>query len=295
MNRATRERAGTAVLLLALLPFVGFAALVALWAARAAAAGQAGSAAALAAFALTFAATAAGVVRHHLRRMRAAREAEARRSAFPDEPWRWRVDWLDGSARPMEPPLARRAGLFLLIAVPFSALFTWRAIATRATTPLPVAAWLTILLFDACALAGLGWTLRQRARARRYGAALLRFPRLPVPLGGALEATLDVPGGLAPSAAVTARVVVARQWRARSGGAAMERVLWSGPAHAGVAPGGRTVTLGLALPADLPPSDPVPAATEVTWRLEVVQEAPGADFVATFALPVFRVDAPPPA
>lgn len=223
---------------------------------------------------------------------RATRLTE-RQQLFPEEPWRWREDWADG---PITDTMRQQ-----MIASWFVAIL-WNAIALPSTvlgirealrTGEPALWFVTIF-----GLVGLGLlvsAILQTMRYRRYGVSALELETFPGFLGGTLagriRASLDlheVPR--IPIMLRCIRQVVTGTGKHRS---TREEVLWEHQIDVvrTFREGASTlIHFTFRLPADAPPSAPLPAVDQVLWRLEAHAEVPGVDYHAIFEVPVF---APP--
>ncbi|MDT8437579.1 MAG: hypothetical protein RQ729_01060 [Wenzhouxiangellaceae bacterium] len=154
-----------------------------------------------------------------------------------------------------------------------------------------------ILIAVVFPLIGIGlivWAAREVIRRRRYGESVLLLDALPVPLGGRLAATLQVPVRL-QGRALSVQVSCVHRDRSRSGTNrnTTERVLWADQARIGLrggsAPGQTSARIEMRLPDDRPPAGEPDARDRIIWRLEVGSEEPGVDYRALFELPVFDV------
>jgi hypothetical protein len=142
---------------------------------------------------------------------------------------------------------------------------------------------------------GLGvWAVREWIRSRRYGASVLTLEQLPVPLGGRLQARLEVPARL-QARELSLQVACVRIRRTGSGKnrRTSEQVLWEDSARIaptpGSTPGSTQARIDLRLPGDRPEASEDDSSNRVVWRVSVTSPEPGVDFRARFELPVFAV------
>ena len=227
---------------------------------------------------------AAGVGTLRMRR----RVAELQRH-FPDHPWRWDHEWSDtGAYDASVPRIARTIGLFLFLEL-FLAPFHWIG---WFSPERPLAFRLVPLLFDLVALGVLWQAGVLLARRRRYGATAVRFARFPFHVGGDVRVALPRAGHLAalPRLKATLRCVQERYEQRGTGKERSTQVvyyaLWSRTID--VEPSRRgDFEMVFELPGDVPSTE-LSARPARFWELELASgEVPGADYSATFLLPVY--------
>jgi len=150
------------------------------------------------------------------------------------------------------------------------------------------------LLFPLIGIGLIVWAVRAWIRRRRYGVSTLQLDGLPVPLGGMLRATLNIPARL-QGRELAAQATCVHRYRTGSGKSrrTTERVLWEDqlrvPARSGAGPGQTSARVELRLPGDRPQVSDENPNNRIIWRLEVGSEEPGVDYNALFELPVFDV------
>jgi hypothetical protein len=211
------------------------------------------------------------------------------RKRNPDQPWMWNAEWVSRRISDQS-----RAGTFLLwgfallwnaIAAPVALLFVPDAI--RHGNPLGYAA----LLFPLAGLAMLLNAARITLRGLRFRDSKLILDTMPVPLGGTLRGSVEVPHALTSVSAVMIRLT-ALQWRTIGSTTTStiacheERELEPGllrhTADSTIIP------IEIPVPADAPATDMRDGKENVFWRLSVDAEVPGIDYSATFDVPVFQ-------
>lgn len=154
---------------------------------------------------------------------------------------------------------------------------------------------LIALLFPAVGLGLIAWSGIVTARHRRHGRADLELASMPGVRGGELRVTLVTRKPLPPEARL--RVTLRNLRRTTSGSGknrrTSERALWEDTVEVAASSAtmrhdGYGLPLALPVPYDTRSSDPVPSANCILWRLELGAELEGADFQATFDVPVFE-------
>ena len=223
---------------------------------------------------------------------RAEKQNESDRERWPDQPWMWHEDW-------RTPELIARSSATMWLAIAFAAL--WNLISAPLVFILPGEVadgnWPALigLLFPVVGIGLIIWAVREVLRRRRYGDSVLRLDSLPVPLGGVLRATFEVPARLTDR---ELDVQLACVHRIRTGSGknrrTQERILWEdrqqATARSGSAPGATAAGIEIPLPLDQPVSRRGPGDDAIVWRLTVEAEEPGVDFKGRFELPVFETE-----
>ncbi len=230
---------------------------------------------------------------HVSSRRQSAREGRLaeRQARWPDEPWRWREEWAAGpitdSTRQQTIAAWFVAVLWNAVALPSNVLAIQAAMRSGQQ-----ALWLVTIL-GAVGIGLLVHAVVLSLRHRRFGASALELETWPGFLGGTLagrlRASLDL--HTVPRIPVTLRCVKVSPRGA--GGPATEEVLWeSRLVVVRTFPDGPFTVIHFAfrLPADMPPSAPLPSPDGVVWRLEARTDVPGVEYEARFEVPVF---APP--
>ncbi len=211
------------------------------------------------------------------------------RKRNPDQPWMWNPEWVSRRISDQS-----SAGTFLLwgfallwnaVASPVAQLFVSDAIRDR--NPLGFVA----LLFPLVGLVMLINAARLTLRALRYRESKLILDTMPVPIGGTLRGTVEVPRALTSVSAVMIRLTALE--RRRSGSSTTSAIACHEERE--LEPGllrhtadSTIIPIEIAVPADAPATDNTDAQQNVFWRLSVDAEVPGIDYCATFDVPVFK-------
>ena len=221
----------------------------------------------------------------------------ALRVRHPDSPWMWNPEWASGQIR--------GSAKTVMIVAWCAALF-WNAIAwpvlpsileQAAQKPL---AWLG-LVFPVVGIGIVGWAGLATLRARRFGTGTLTLETLPGVIGGRFAASVETGKPLPRDAAVVARLACVQRTTTGSGKSRSthESTLWQHETD--LAPGqllpgmrGTRIPLAFEIPAHCHPTDERFPNQSVHWRVELRADLPGADYVSTFEVPVFRTAASPP-
>jgi uncharacterized membrane protein YhdT len=223
---------------------------------------------------------------------RADKQLERNRERWPEQPWMWHEDW-------RTPELVARSSATMWLAIAFAVLWNLVSAPVAFLVPGEIADgnWpaLAGLLFPIVGIGLIVWAVREVLRKRRYGDSVLRLDSLPVPLGGMLRATFEVPARLADR---ELEVQLACVHRFRSGSGKNRRtrevILWEdrqqATARSGSAPGSTAARIEMPLPLDQPAARRQPTDDTIFWRLTVEAEEPGVDFKGQFELPVFETE-----
>lgn len=224
------------------------------------------------------------------RRETVERERLQRRD--PGRPWMWEAKW-----RTTE--LESRSGARMWVAIGFALFWNLVSAPVAFLVPGEVAEGnhpaLLALLFPAIGIGLIVWAVRAVIRRRRYGDSRLRLDALPVPLGGQLRATLEVPARL-QDRELDVRLACVHRYRTGTGKNRKTRTdtLWEDrrqvAARSGSGPGATSARIELWLPHDQPVAREQPSDDRIVWELEIEADEPGVDYRAIFELPVFETD-----
>jgi hypothetical protein len=225
---------------------------------------------------------------------REAGAAAERRERHPDEPWLWSGAWCDPRLR----SLGRRG-----VVAAWTVAAVWNGICAPLLLDfypnevLGKGRWAEGAAAAIFPLIGLGlavWAARATLQHRRFGVSVLELARVPGVLGGELVATLHAGAALGEARELALRLACVRETTTGSGRdrSTTESLLWVDErtvALAGAArgPDGLAVALRFAVPADLPPSDPLPAESRVLWPVVADATLRGVDYAARFEVPIF--------
>lgn len=210
------------------------------------------------------------------------------RAAHPDQPWMWNAEWVSRRLSDRS-----HAGTFLLWGF---ALF-WNAIASPALLFVPDAVrkghWLAWfgLLFPLVGIVLLINAARLTLRALRFRDSTLVLDTVPVPIGGTLRGSVEVPHALTSVSGVMIRLV--GMDRRTSGSDTVSSIVCHQERE--LEPGllrhtadGTIIPIEIAVPADVPATDTTDDQRNVFWRLNVDAEVPGIDYRAVFDVPIFK-------
>jgi hypothetical protein len=210
------------------------------------------------------------------------------RTAHPDQPWLWRQEWVNRRVGDQA-----AAGTLLL----WGFTLLWNAIASPVLLFLPaeirkgnVLAWAG-LLFPLVGAVLIVNAVRLTIRVLRFRASTLLLDTVPVPIGGTLRGTVEVPHPLTSVTAVMIRLVALE--RRESGRSTTDTIACHeerelDPSLLRRTADGVVIPIEIAVPADAPPTESTDGPRQVFWRLNVDAEVPGVDYSAKFDVPVFR-------
>ncbi|HJQ40685.1 MAG TPA: hypothetical protein VKB93_26405 [Thermoanaerobaculia bacterium] len=235
-------------------------------------------------------------IRYHLRKARERRELQIK---HPGEPWMWRADWADRAVRDEQ---SIRGGflwvfgfLWILMSLPV-------ALAMWATQERDRVLLIFVAIFPIVGVLVLISAAYQTLRRRKYGVSLCRLNRLPVPLGSTFRGEVQARVHSMPEHGFQIRLTNVRREERRTGKSrsVRETVLWQdeqtvGSGAAMPHPDGMRIPLQFAIPLDAEATDDTNPRDSILWRLEVRADVPGIDYIARFALPVYRVEGAPEA
>ncbi len=210
------------------------------------------------------------------------------RQRNPDQPWMWHPEWVSRRISDQS-----RAGTSLI----WGFALLWNAVASPVLVFLPDEirkgnhlAWLGFL-FPLVGVAMLVNAMRLTWRALRFRDSKLVLDTVPVPIGGTLRGTVEVPHVLASVSAVMIRLTALG--RRRSGNTTVSTIACLEERE--LEPGmlrhtadGTIIPIEIAVPAGAPATDTTGERENTFWRLSVDADVPGVDYHATFDVPVFQ-------
>lgn len=220
-------------------------------------------------------------------RRKLQREA-ALAAAHPDEPWRWRDDWMAGRLR-----CDSRTKAWTVTGV---ALFwngiSWPAfIGAMLQDDVHWGARLVISLFPLIGAGLACGAIYTWLQWRRWGVSEFEMAAVPGVLGGPLAGIIHAPGGIEPPEGFTLKLACVRQ--IKNGDNTRDQTLWEQERiiqrNLGVDNGRTLIPVQFVIPYDLPPS-----AEKVKWKLSAHAAVPGTDYHAEFQPPVFHTAASSP-
>jgi len=146
-----------------------------------------------------------------------------------------------------------------------------------------------ILLFPLVGIGVLSAAIYMTLRARKFPASAITLSTMPVPCGGALEGTLEIPDLL--RAAETIRVRLTCYRITRSGKDTHSTPVWQDelelPAVSMTSDGRHgLLPIRMRLPSDAPETT-IGYGSRISWQLDLSADVPGVDYYASFPIPVF--------
>lgn len=224
---------------------------------------------------------------------RSVREFEAeeqRRRQHPDQPWKWRKEWLGPAIASKD---AAGVGLYWFLTVLVNAISTPAAYGILTNPDVPKPAYLA-LIFPVIGV-GMLWTaVYKTMQWRKFGRTQFLPSTMPGALGGYLGGVIEVPARIALEK--DARLTLKCLRRVTSGSGKQrhttETVVWEReeriPAEKWLSgPGQTQIPVLFHIMAGQPATDLETVNNQVVWRLAATGEVPGIDFETTFEVPVF--------
>jgi len=240
-------------------------------------------------FPLVFGGAGLAIVYASRRSGRAQRKIENRKELHPDEPWMWFDRW-------RTPRISAEASARTWLAIGFAVFWNLVSLPLVFIVPDEVAAgnraaWVG-LIFPLVGIGLIVWAVREVIRRRRYGNSVVQLETHPVPLGGVVRGTLDIPARL-DAREIQLQLACVNRYTSGSGKnrRTRERVLWEDKQRAmtrsGTGPGRTSAPVEVALPNDQPVASEDDVRNRIIWRLTATSAEPGVDYKAVFELPVF--------
>ncbi|HWA28152.1 MAG TPA: hypothetical protein VG734_21050 [Lacunisphaera sp.] len=224
------------------------------------------------------------------RLVRENRAEQARRAQFPDQPWKWKKEWIGPAIEPNEG--AATFGLW------FFALF-WNALAWAGAVALFVKGIhkpgeYFIFLFPLIGVFLLWGAIYRTVRTRKFGRVRFVPSSLPGVIGGYLGGVIDVPARVTPEGDATLTLKCVRRETRGSGKnrRTTDVGLWereeSIPRQKWVTgSGGTRLPVLFYIPPTCVATDGSDSDNEIVWRLSAGAAVPGVDFFTQFEVPVF--------
>jgi hypothetical protein len=160
--------------------------------------------------------------------------------------------------------------------------------------------WVGYVVATSFAVAGV-WllvvTIRKTVATRRYRSVLV-LETVPAPIGGALRAHIEIhtdAGRFDAARAIELRLSCLRRRHVK--GRTEDIVVWQDSTEVAPSallrrPGGVKLPIEFGIPADAEPSGMLKLTGRVVWRVEVIADVPGVDYIAQFEVPVFPTREP---
>ncbi len=210
----------------------------------------------------------------------------------PGHPWMWREEWSQGVLRS-----GNKAKMWF--AIVFAAI--WNIVSSPLLFILPneivekrnYPALLGIL-FPVVGIGLMVWAVSAYRQWKRFGLAKLDLDSVPVALGGMLSATLTCPSEIPRGNEINITLSCIRKRKSGSGKnrRSTEKILWQDeqrlPITINESMNGLSLPIRFHIPKDQPQCDWSNSDDSIIWRLDAHSDIPGADFAASFDLPVFN-------
>jgi hypothetical protein len=193
---------------------------------------------------------------------------------FPNEPWKWRKDWIRGEAR-------TDAGNGMFVAVAFSIFAAIFSIPILLFIPSAlmkgdIAAALA-LIYPFGAAFVIKWGIGSLLRWIRFGRAVLQLHSIPIRPGERLRGTIHTGGRLPESARVRLELV-----RLKKGSPDPQ---WTHSITTTPSAGSDGKTF---IQVDIEIPEQTKKSSQLEWELRALSEIPGIDLDAAFKIPVFQ-------
>ncbi|MBT8140947.1 MAG: DUF3592 domain-containing protein [Gammaproteobacteria bacterium] len=245
-------------------------------------------------FPLLFGGVGAGIMWIAKRGKKKALEELELQSIYPEQPWMWRSEWHTSEL------LSNNKNL-LWFSIGF-AIF-WNSISTPLLFILPHEVldknnYLALigLLFPLVGIGLAAWAVRNYLQWKRFGESKLTLQELPARLGQTLRATLHIPAEIKESGECLVRVECIHKYTSGSGDnrSTREEIKWQDEQRLNINPASFNQTHDMPLVFKLPNNQPISdwsiPGSEHLWRLSAAVDLPGADYAASFEIPVFEPD-----
>ena len=214
----------------------------------------------------------------------------------PEEPWRWRTDWVAGFTRDATRGTAWALWIFATIWCLISFPIAWIAVGQRAEEGNVV---LVTLIFPIVGVLLLANAVFHTWKAFRYGRSILQLQTHPAQLGGTFRGVLE--GNLPSGEDYLVRAACVHEEVRGSGKSrtTYRNIVWQNDTEIrGQMVGGASgMSLPIAIPLarDARETARLSSTDRILWLLDVSAEVTGADYDAQFEFPVYgtsSVDSP---
>ena len=223
---------------------------------------------------------------------RKVKHEDSMRAQHPGQPWMWREEWSQGV-------LQSNNKATMWFAIIFAAI--WSAMSSPLIFILPdeifnKGNYLALIgyLFPGVGIGLIIWAISAYRRWKRFGDSELDLDRVPVALGGILNATLTCPTKIPRGNEVYLTLTCISKRRTGSGKnrRRTEKILWQDeqriPVTINESMNGLSLPVKFHIPKDKPQCDWSDSNNSIVWRLDANADISGADFTASFDLPVFN-------
>ncbi len=234
-----------------------------------------------------FAMIAAGIYAQRKQRVATALQAE-----FPEQAWKWRQDWSEGSVR-------SSSKVIMLFAVFFASM--WNLISAPVLFIVPGEVqkenYLALigLIFPVVGIGLAVWAIISVRRWMKFGESVFAMASVPGVIGGPLAGVIHTTVKLQPEHGFRQTLSCIRKVTTGSGKnrSTREHVLWQTTRNIQREMADLDVTkseipVQFHIPFDAQEASSTDDRCRVFWRLEVDADSPGVDYHAVFEVPVFR-------
>ena len=240
-----------------------------------------------------FATFATGFVGVAFTAMRSAARDVVARASNPQQPWRWRKEWVDGVIVDRGGPTSAYLFVFAIVWNAISFGITYVLFSNGVFHQKQPVVWF-VLIFPVIGAFLMVGAVYQLLRRRKFGVSRLLLDHIPIVPGTAFRGDIDARVNDSPENGFHIRLMCVHRVTTGSGRSRSthETIVWADEqtVNAGAAmrsPVGTRIPFTFTVPADARPSDERLSNDEIVWRVAVTAELPGIDYAATFEVPVF--------
>lgn len=242
---------------------------------------------------LAFGGVGAGIIAFAVYGHKVSRTKRSLRALYPEQPWRWKEAWAEGTVRSSNKASAYAAAAFAIlwnvIAIPIAAMIIPQALREGERAAL------LILVFPAVGVGLAAWAFVAILRWRKYGESIFQMTSVPGVIGGQLAGVVYTQVNLRPEDGFRVTLNCIRRYTTGSGKnrSTREDVVWQETRMLqrellehditrSAIPVLFTIPYDAQETCDDNPSDCV------LWRLEAEAAVPGVDYKAQFEVPVYK-------
>ncbi len=247
-------------------------------------------------FVLLFGGVGSGIMVLAFRGHKKLKAHEKLKEVAPEEPWRWRPEWVGGKIVSGHRKTMIGTWLFAafwnLISSPLVFLVP-KEVLEKKNYPA-----LLGLLFPMIGAGLLVWAIRATLQWRRFGRTVFEMAGIPGVIGGPLRGIIRIPSRFPTPQdgfEITLNSVRRRRRRTGKSRSTEEKVLWQDQRIlerplTGNALSGTVLPVLFAIPFDAQESNFEDPNDKILWRLRVAATLPGVDLDESFEIPIYRTD-----